>query len=157
MVPHNLAYSNNRRIILKIKKLHEGAMVPQSATSGSAGLDLCARIDAAMQIQPHEFNMVSTGLSFEIPKGHFGILCPRSGLGKEGITLANTIGIIDSDYRGEVAMMVKNNNDFPFIINNGMRLAQLVIVPYFSPTIEVVEELTETVRGSGGFGSTGVL
>jgi len=141
---------------LKIKKLFEDAVVPYAATDGAAGLDLSAYTNGVLTVEPHTYEVVKTGMAVEIPEDHFGLLCPRSGLGKAGITLANTIGIIDSDYRGEIGVLIKNNNDFPFIINHGMRVAQLLIIPYFSPKIEVVEELQETARGAGGFGSTGV-
>lgn len=141
---------------MKIKKLFEDAVVPYAATDGAAGLDLSAYTNNVLIVEPHTYEVVKTGMAVEIPEDHFGLLCPRSGLGKAGITLANTIGIIDSDYRGEIGVLIKNNNDFPFIINHGMRVAQLLIIPYFSPKIEVVEELQETARGAGGFGSTGV-
>ena len=142
---------------MRFKRLYDDAVLPFAATEGSAALDISAyTFQEVVEIAPNEWEMIKTGLAAEIPEGHFGLLCPRSGLGKQGITLANTFGIIDSDYRGEISIMVKNNNDYPFLVNHGMRVAQLLIVPYFSPSINVVEELEETVRGTGGFGSTGV-
>ena len=142
---------------MKIKKLFEDAVIPFTATVGSAGHDLSAYLFTNfIEIPPHDHVKVGSGISVEIPSGYFGMLCPRSGLGKCGISLANTIGIIDSDFRGEISVLLKNNNDNHFRLEKGTRMAQLIIVPYISSEIEVVDDLEETVRGSGGFGSTGV-
>jgi len=134
--------------------INENAKVPTLGTEHSAGIDMACLEDVS--IMPGGWAEVHTGYRIEIPDGFFGLLCPRSSTGKKGLSLVNTVGIIDSDYRGEIIILLKNNNTYSVQLNAGDRVAQLVIVPYLSPKIEVVEELTETVRGDGGFGSTGV-
>lgn len=128
--------------------------IPRFGTEFSAGMDLC--VLEHTYIIANCSSMIHTGIHAEIPEGHFGLLCLRSSMGKKGFSLVNTVGIIDSDYRGEIIVHVKNNNNSNVTLNRGDRIAQLIIVPYVSPDIEVVDELSETVRGSGGFGSTGV-
>ena len=135
-------------------KIGENGHVPTRGTEYSAGIDLYCTENVVIPRKSHV--KVRTEVYVEIPKGHFGLLCPRSSMGLWGLCLANTVGIIDSDYRGEIICLIKNFNPFEETIKAKERVAQLVIVPYFCPKIEVVEELTETVRGSGGFGSTGV-
>ena len=135
-------------------KVGERGHVPTVGTEHSAGIDLASTI--GVEITPNGWAEIKTHVTVEIPEGYFGLLCPRSSVGKKGLSLVNTIGIIDSDYRGEIIVLLKNNNNFGTRVEAGDRIAQLLIVPYLSPKIEVVEELTETVRGSGGFGSTGV-
>lgn len=128
--------------------------LPTRGTSSAAGLDLYVLQNTF--ILAGTTSMVDTGVSVEIPENHFGLLCLRSSMGKKNLTLANTIGIIDSDYRGNIIINVKNNDKrYSVTLNRGDRVAQLIIVPYISPEIKVVEELSETVRGDGGFGSTG--
>lgn len=127
--------------------------IPTRGTPSSAGLDLYVTRDLVV---PKNCDIgIHTGVCVEIPENHFGILCPRSSAGKKGLSLVNTIGIIDSDYRGEIILLMRNNGVSAVPLRRGERVAQLLIVPYISPEIEVVEELSETVRGTGGFGSTG--
>lgn len=127
--------------------------VPTKGTEKSAGYDLYSLEN--MFIPQGQKREINTKVSVEIPEGYFGLLCPRSSMGKKGFSLVNTIGIIDSDYRGQIILHFINNGLNGQSIKRGDRIAQLLIVPYISPEIEVVEELSETVRGTGGFGSTG--
>lgn len=128
--------------------------VPTKGTEKSAGYDLYSLEN--MFIPQGQKREINTKVSVEIPEGYFGLLCPRSSMGKKGFSLVNTIGIIDSDYRGQIILHFINNGLNGQSIKRGDRIAQLLIVPYISPEIKVVEELSETVRGTGGFGSTGV-
>jgi len=133
--------------------IKENGCVPTRGTERSAGMDLyCTE---TVEIPRKSTAKIRTKVHIEIPEGHFGLLCPRSSIGKRGLGLANTVGIIDSDYRGEIICLIKNHNAHSETIVAQDRVAQLVIVPYFCPKIEVVEQLTETERGDGGFGSTG--
>lgn len=127
--------------------------VPTKGTEKSAGYDLYSLEN--MFIPRGQKREINTKVSVEIPEGYFGLLCPRSSMGKKGFSLVNTIGIIDSDYRGQIILHFINNGLNGQSIKRGDRIAQLLIVPYISPEIKVVEELSETVRGTGGFGSTG--
>jgi dUTP pyrophosphatase len=141
---------------MKVKKLSHCKGLPFYATEGAAGLDLVAAIDDKILLNPGERVRVPTGIIIEVPEGFEGQLRPRSGLAiKHGISLANSIGTIDSDYRGEVCAILINHGKLPFTIDPGERIAQLVICPILKVRIEEVEELGETIRGSGGFGSTG--
>ena len=141
---------------LKIKQVRDGAVIPQRATAESAGLDLSAHLDQPCEINPGQIVKIPTGIAIAFEKGTVGLVYPRSGLAsKYGITLANCVGVIDSDYRGEILVPVTNHSTEPFTIQNGDRIAQLVVSPILLPEIEVMEELDETERGSGGFGSTG--
>lgn len=128
--------------------------IPTKGTEKSAGYDLYSPDN--MFVSQGQKAVINTKVSVEIPEGYFGLLCPRSSIGKKGFSLINTIGIIDNDYRGQIILHLVNNGPSGQTINRGDRVAQLLIVPYISPEIEVVEELSETVRGTGGFGSTGV-
>lgn len=128
--------------------------VPTKGTEKSAGYDLYSPEN--MFVPQGQRREINTKVSVEIPEGFFGLLCPRSSMGKKGFSLVNTIGIIDSDYRGQIILHFVNNGASGQSIKRGDRIAQLLIVPYISPEIKVVEELSETVRGTGGFGSTGV-
>lgn len=128
--------------------------VPTKGTEKSAGYDLYSLEN--MFIPRGQKREINTKVSVEIPEGYFGLICPRSSMGKKGFSLVNTIGIIDSDYRGQIILHFINNGLNGQSIKRGDRIAQLLIVPYISPEIKVVEELSETVRGTGGFGSTGV-
>ena len=145
---------------LKIKKLSEkiGTLIknPQYATDGSAGLDLAACIDEPVLLKPGEIQKIPTGIAIQIPVGYGGFVFPRSGLAsKHGINMANCVGVIDSDYTGEVICAVQNNGFAPYTIEPGERIAQLVIMPVAHCELTFVEELSETERGAGGFGSTG--
>lgn len=143
--------------VLKIKKLKDGAVVPKRATEESAGLDLSALLENPVTINPHEIVKIPTGIAIELEKGYAGLIYPRSGLStKHGISLANCVGVVDSDYRGEVLVAVINHSETPFTINTGERIAQLVISPVILPEIEVTNNLNDTERGVGGFGSTGI-
>ncbi len=134
----------------------EGLPLPAYETPGSAGMDLRAAVEDAVTLAPGERALVSTGLRLEIPAGYEGQVRPRSGLAiRHGITLLNTPGTIDSDYRGLLQVVVVNLGQEPFTIHRGDRIAQLVIAPVVQVELEVTEDLAETERGEGGFGSTG--
>lgn len=143
--------------ILKIKKLRENARVPFRATAGSAGMDLYACIDKAITIAPHDIKLIPTGIAIALESAEYvAYLYARSGLAiKHGIAPANCVGVIDSDYRGEVCVGLINQTTEPFVIEPNERIAQMVISPVILPEIEVVDELDDTDRGAGGFGSTG--
>ncbi|RME37698.1 MAG: dUTP diphosphatase [Deltaproteobacteria bacterium] len=141
---------------LRIRRLHPDAVIPGYMTSGAAGLDLCACIDEAIVLQPGERRLVPTGLAMEIPDGFEGQVRPRSGRAlREGLGMVNAPGTIDADYRGEIGVVLVNLGQEPIRIDKGDRIAQLVIAPVYRPDIEVVESLSETGRGAGGFGHTG--
>lgn len=142
---------------MKIKKLHEKAVVPHYATVGSAGLDLTVISDNDTIVIPYKSTMLCrTGLSFEIPKGYVGLIYIRSSVGsKLDLVLSNQVGVIDSDYRGEVMLPLRNLGRSARVINSGTRIAQMVITPINQVDIEITDELSETKRGVGGFGSTG--
>ncbi len=130
--------------------------LPQYATALSAGLDLRANLEEDITLQPMERRLVSTGLSIALPEGYEAQVRPRSGLAlKHGITLLNTPGTIDADYRGEIGVIMVNLSDTPFNIADGDRIAQLVIARYEQAEWEAVEALDSTERGDGGFGHTG--
>lgn len=139
-----------------IKKLHPNVNIPEYKTSGSSGLDLEAFIQNDLIIKPKETVLVPTGLSVAI-EDHLEIqIRPRSGLAaKNKITVLNTPGTIDSDYRGEIKIILINLGDNDFVIKNGDRIAQMVICPIIKAKFEIVDELPKTLRGEGGFGSTG--
>ncbi len=143
--------------VLKIKKLKNNAKMPFRATPGSAGMDLYACLDQPVTIPPHEIRMIPTGIAIALESPDFvAYLYARSGLAiKHGIAPANCVGVIDSDYRGEVCAGLLNATEKKFTIEPGERIAQLVIAPVILPEIEEVNELDETQRGAGGFGSTG--
>lgn len=129
--------------------------IPKKATKGSAGYDLRADLDQPTIIRPQETFLVNTGLSMAMPKFISAFILPRSGLAlKHKITIPNAPGLIDSDYRGDVCVILKNDGDQPFMINDGDRIAQLVFVNLLSPPLVFSPELSQTDRGSGGFGST---
>lgn len=146
---------------LSIKKLSENAVLPQYATPGSAAMDLCACLDAPLVLQAAGSSgqgcaMVSTGLAMAIPAGHVGLIFARSGLAsKHGVAPANCVGVIDSDYRGEVKVALANHSGEDYTIQPGDRIAQLMIAPIVQPTVAETAQLPETQRGTGGFGSTG--
>jgi dUTP pyrophosphatase len=143
--------------VLKIKKLRDDAKIPFRATDGSAGMDLYACIDEAVEIMPHEIRVIPTGIAIELESADYvAYIYARSGLAiKNGIAPANCVGVIDSDYRGEICVGLLNQTEKVFTVNPEERIAQMVISPVILPTIEVVDELSNTQRGAGGFGSTG--
>ena len=135
----------------------KGAVIPEYKTVGAAGADLYALVDSPITLAPGKTAMVPTGLFFEIPEGYEIQVRPRSGLAaKNGVTVLNTPGTIDSDYRGEIKIILINLGDKDFVINSGARVAQMVIAPLIQASFSIVDELSDTTRGSGGFGSTGV-
>lgn len=143
--------------IVKIKKLKENAILPEKQTVGASGYDIFACVESSVMLKSGERALIPAGISMEIPSGMEAQVRPRSGLAvKHGITVLNAPGTIDSDYRGELAVILINLSDTDYIIENGMRIAQLVIQNI--PASELVEtsDLNETSRGIGGFGSTGV-
>ncbi|WP_174802072.1 dUTP diphosphatase [Martelella limonii] len=151
--------NTDNEMTLKLKRLEhaDGIEPPAYETSGSAGMDIRAALDAPMTLQPGKRALVPTGFIFEIPEGYEAQIRPRSGLAfKNGITCLNTPGTIDSDYRGEVKVLLVNLGEEAFIIERGMRIAQVVIAPVTQMPVSVVDAVTDTKRGAGGFGSTGV-
>lgn len=141
---------------INIKKLTETAILPERGSAYAAGYDLFADLEESVEIQPHETKMIGTGLAMEIPEGYFGGVFARSGLSaKEGLRPANCVGVVDADYRGEVKVALHNDGDVVREIKPGQKIAQLVVVPFLSVEFNEVKELSETVRGVGGFGSTG--
>ncbi len=142
--------------IVRIKLIHPKAKPPQKMTSGAAGFDIFAFLGDDMILEPGERAIIPTGFSMELEPGFEAMIRPRSGLAaREGVTLLNTPGTIDADYRGEVRLIVINLGQKPFRIENGLRLAQMVINRIPVAVIEISEQLTDTERGAGGFGSTG--
>ncbi|MDD2553579.1 MAG: dUTP diphosphatase [Desulfotomaculaceae bacterium] len=148
-------------ISVKVKRVTHIAKdvppLPQYATEGSAGLDLPACLESPWVVAPGARVKIPTGIAIEIPHKHIvGLVFPRSGLAtKHGISLANAVGVIDSDYKGEIIVAVSNQGESEYVIKPGERIAQLVFVPVFKATIEETDELKETGRGTDGFGSTG--
>jgi dUTP pyrophosphatase len=141
---------------IRVKRLKEKAILPTYGSEEAAGADLYACLDVPLMIQPGESVFVPTGLSMEIPKGCAGLIYARSGLAcKRGLAPANKVGVVDSDYRGEFMIVLYNHGIEPQTIEHGERIAQLVITPVFTPGFIEVDELTDTQRASGGFGSTG--
>lgn len=141
---------------VRIKKLRENAIIPTYGSEFAAGADLYAAVDGAVTIEPGETKMIPTGLAFEIPEGFAGFVYARSGLAsKRGLAPANKVGVIDCDYRGEVMTALHNHGKEPQIIEAGERVAQMVIAPYITANFILSDELDDTVRGEGGFGSTG--
>lgn len=133
-----------------------GAVVPEYKTAGAAGADICALVDSPVTIPAGKYAMIPTGLFFEIPEGYEVQIRPRSGLAaKNGVTVLNTPGTIDSDYRGEIKVILINLGEKDFIINSGDRIAQMIIAPVTQTSFEIADFLSDTDRGTGGFGSTG--
>lgn len=142
-------------MVVNYKKLDSKAFAPTQGTQYSAGFDLYAL--GQYEIVPHETTMIHTGIAMSIPQYFFGAVFARSGLAaKQGLRPANCVGVIDSDYRGELIVALHNDSATPRVINNGDRVAQLVILPCPRIELEESESLDDTVRGAGGFGSTGV-
>ena len=141
---------------VNIKKLTETARMPEQGSAYAAGYDLFANVQENVQIEAHRTAMIPTGLAMEIPEGYFGGIFARSGLAaKESLRPANCVGVVDADYRGEVKVALHNDSDEVRVITPGQKIAQLVVVPFLSVEFEQVETLSDTVRGVGGFGSTG--
>ena len=141
---------------VRVKKLHPHAVLPTYGSAEAAGADLYACLDEAVTIAPGEVYWVPTGIALEVPKGCAGLVYARSSLGaKRGLAPANKVGVVDSDYRGEVKVVLLNHSNQPQTLQPGERVAQFVITPVLQPAYEEVDELTDTSRGAGGFGSTG--
>ena len=142
--------------VLKIKRLAHNRILPEYKTEGAAGMDLCAAIEEPVELKPLERRLIPTGLKIELEHGYEAQIRPRSGLSiKHGITLINCVGTIDEDYRGEVCVPIVNISNEAYTIQPDERIAQMVITNYVQAKLEVVEELSDTERGEGGFGSTG--
>jgi len=141
---------------IQIKKLSNSVSIPKYETPGSSGMDIAAHVESNVIINPGEKALISTGFSIAIPRGCEVQIRPRSGLAaKKNITVLNTPGTIDADYRGEIKVILINLGKEKFIIKNGDRIAQMVVCPVVQANLEEVKELSDTYRGSGGFGSTG--
>ena len=142
---------------VRVKRLKPNAKLPAYGSLEAAGADLYACLDADVEIKPGESVFIPTGLAMEIPKGYAGLIYARSGLAcKRGLAPANKVGVVDSDYRGEFTVVLHNHGSQVQTVSNGERIAQLVITPVLTPVYEVAEDLTDTQRASGGFGSTGI-
>ena len=146
------------KIVVRLTRVGEvEAPVPAYQTAGSAGVDLAAAVDAPVTINPGQRALLPTGFAMAIPQGHEGQIRPRSGLAlKHGVTLLNTPGTVDSDYRGEVKVLLINLGQQPFVVRAGDRIAQLIVAPVTQASFELEVSLDETERGEGGYGSTGV-
>lgn len=141
---------------VRIKKLAENAVIPTYGSEFSAGADLYACLEEAVTIEPGSTYLVKTGLAMEIPEGFAGLIYARSGLAsKKGLAPANKVGVVDADYRGEIMVALHNHSNVAATVEPGERIAQMVIAPFLKAEYNVVEELSDTVRGAGGFGSTG--
>jgi dUTP pyrophosphatase len=144
---------------LLIKAVRENARIPKRATEGSAGMDLYACIEGPVTIRPGDLVMIPTGIAIELPSANYvAYLFARSGLGiKHGICLSNGVGVVDSDYRGEIKAALINNSKTDYTVMPGERIAQMMFVPIIRPEFSVTETLSSTERGEGGFGHTGSL
>lgn len=141
---------------VNIKKLSDTASLPTRGSAAAAGYDLYANVSEDIKIAPHTTQKIGTGLAMEIPDGYFGGIYARSGIAtKEGLRPANCVGVVDSDYRGEIIVAVHNDSDIERVITPAERIAQIIIQPYLSVEFEEADELAESERGAGGFGSTG--
>ena len=146
-------------VAVAIKKLENasGIDIPAYATEHSAGLDLQAAVEAPVELKSGEHTLIKTGLSIALPDGYEAQVRPRSGLAfKNGVTVLNSPGTIDADYRGEIGVLLINHGKESFVIERGMRIAQMVIAPYTQVKFNETDNLSDTSRGAGGFGSTGV-
>lgn len=142
---------------VNIKKLSDTAKIPTRGSEEAAGYDLYSNNESPIWIHPHTTESIGTGIAIELPKGTFGAIVARSGLARDhGLRPANCIGICDSDYRGEYIVAIHNDSDIPRVINPGTRIAQVIVVPYIEVQFQEQESLSETERGAGGFGHTGV-
>lgn len=143
-------------MMIPVKRLREGAVLPTFGSEQAAGADLYACLDAPVTIAPRQTAFIPTGLAMMLPEGYVGLICARSGMAcKMGLAPANKVGVIDSDYRGEFLVALYNHGAESRTISHGDRIAQLVVVPVLHPVFEETDELSETLRGTGGFGSTG--
>lgn len=141
---------------MNIKRMDKRAILPTYGTKYSAGADLYALLDEDLVIAPSETILVHTGICMEIPTGLVGLVFARSGLAtKKGLAPANKVGVIDSDYRGEIMVPLHNHTKEEKVIKHGERIAQIIFMPYIMEQFDEVDELSETIRGEGGFGSTG--
>ncbi len=141
---------------IRVKKLHPNAVLPTYGSQAAAGADLYACLEEAVTIQPGEIFWVPTGIALEVPAGCAGLVYARSSMGaKRGLAPANKVGVVDSDYRGEIRVVLLNHSKEPQTLQPGERVAQFVITPVLQPRYEEVAELSDTDRGTGGFGSTG--
>lgn len=142
--------------VIRVKKLNEKAILPTYGSAEAAGADLYACLDAPVTVQPGETAWIPTGIALEVPKGCAGLVYARSGLGvKRGLAPANKVGVIDSDYRGQIHVVLLNHGKTEQTIQHGERIAQFLITPVLTPSYEEADELSDTDRGAGGFGSTG--
>lgn len=147
-----------QHVSVKLKKLNENAIVPKYGTEFSAGADLYACEGKDVTVEPHQTAFIHTGVAIEIPDGLVGLVYARSGLAsKRSLAPANKVGVIDCDYRGEIIVSLHNHSDLPQTIADKERVAQLVIAPCYVADFEEVDDLSDTDRGQGGFGSTGKL
>lgn len=141
---------------IEIKKLNDNAIIPTYGSIDAAGADLYACIEETNTIMPHETKLIKTGIAMAIPKGLVGLVFARSGLAsKRGLAPANKVGVIDADYRGEIMVALHNHTEIEQTIEKNERIAQIAFVPYIKGNFMEVNELSETIRGEGGFGSTG--
>lgn len=141
---------------IAVKILREGAILPSYGSAEAAGADLYACIEAPVTIEPGKTAFIPTGIAMEVPRNCAGLVYARSGLAcKRGLAPANKVGVVDSDYRGEIMVALHNHSDQPQTISSGERIAQMVITPVLTPPYQAVEELSDTQRGTSGFGSTG--
>ncbi len=141
---------------IKIKKLDPNAIIPTYGSAYAAGADLYACMNDSLTILPGETILIHTGLAMEIPEGYAGLIYPRSGIAsKRGLAPANKVGVVDPDYRGEFMVALHNHSHIPQIVEPKERIAQLVITPFVTGSFELTDDLSDTVRGTGGFGSTG--
>ena len=141
---------------LRIKKLRDNAQMPTYGSEWAAGADMYAAIEEAVTIEPGETKFIPTGLAFEIPEGYAGFIYARSGLAcKKGLAPANKVGVVDADYRGEVMVALHNHGKEAQSVEPGERIAQMIIAPFITANFIFSDELDDTVRGAGGFGSTG--
>ena len=141
---------------VRVKRVLEGAKLPTYGSAWAAGADLYACLEEAVTIQPGETVFIPTGIALEVPQGCAGLIYARSSMGaKRGLAPANKVGVIDSDYRGQVMVALHNHSALPQTVEPQERIAQLLITPVYTPGFVETEELSDTQRGSGGFGSTG--
>ena len=141
---------------IRIKKLHPNAILPSYGSAEAAGADLYACLDESVTVAPGQTAWIPTGFAMEVPKGCAGLVYARSGMAcKKGLAPANKVGVIDSDYRGEIMVGLQNSGDTDYTVQPADRIAQLMITPVVQATVSMVEELDDTARGTGGFGSTG--
>ena len=141
---------------IRVKILKQGAKLPTYGTAEAAGADLYACLEEKLTIAPGESAFIPTGIALEVPKGCAGLIYARSGMAcKRGLAPANKVGVVDSDYRGEITVVLYNHGKTVQVVENGERIAQFIITPVLTPAYEVADELSDTLRNTGGFGSTG--